>query len=109
MSKAWLACSPSGMGWECYRTAEAAQCLAVPVVNRPTIECYAPLRDGEHAIFYDIEPGGLTRAVEAALADRDRIRRMALAARRHVLDHRTHHALIDHIVAAGLSRGKGGY
>ena len=46
MSRAWLAWSPSGFGWECYRTDEAAQCLTVPVVNHPTIERHRPLLQG---------------------------------------------------------------
>jgi glycosyltransferase involved in cell wall biosynthesis len=107
MSRAWLAWAPSGFGWECYRPAEAAQCLAVPVVNHPTIERHRPLLDGEHMIQYDVEPGGLVRAVEAALVDKERLRRMALAARQHVLEHHTLHALVDHVIETGLSYRQG--
>ena len=63
MSQAWLAWSPSGFGWDCYRTGEAAQCLTVPVVNHPTVERYRPLLNGQHLIQYDIEGDGLARAV----------------------------------------------
>lgn len=106
MSRAWLAWSPSGFGWECYRTAEAAQCLAVPVINHATIERHQPFRDGEHMIAYDIEPGGLTRAIEAALADKERLKRMAQAARRHALAHHVRTALADYIIEAGLGARK---
>jgi glycosyltransferase involved in cell wall biosynthesis len=99
MSQAWLAWSPAGFGWECYRTAEAAQCLTVPVVNYPTIERHAPLRQGEHAVFYDAAPGELTRAVEEALRDKEKLRKMATAARAHVVAHHVGRAMIDYVVA----------
>lgn len=104
LSQAWLAWSPEGFSWECYRTAEAAQCLAVPVVNHPTVERHRPLLDGEHLFQYGIEPGGLRQAVETALSDKDRLRRMALAARDHVMAHHTRVALLDHIIETALSR-----
>jgi hypothetical protein len=106
LSQAWLAWSPEGYGWECYRTAEAAQCLAVPVVNHPTIERHRPLLDGEHLFQYNVEPGGLQRAVETALSDKDRLHKMALAARNHVLAHHTQPALLDHIIETALSRNR---
>lgn len=103
MSQAWLAWAPSGYGWESYRKAEAAQCLSVPVVNSPTIERYRPLRAGEHVVEYEVEPGGLTRAIEAALADKDRLKQMAHAARQHALAHHVPTAVVDHVIEAGLS------
>ena len=106
MSRAWLAWSPSGFGWDCYRTGEAAQCLSVPLVNHPTIERYRPLLQGKHLIQYDIEDDGLALAVESALADKDRLRRMALAARDHVNTHLTLQPLVRHIIETGLAAGK---
>ena len=53
-------------------------------------------------LYYNPEPGGLTRAVEAALADKERLKRMALAARAHVLAHHTPRALVDHVIECGL-------
>ena len=47
MSRAWLAWSPAGFSWECYRTDEAAQCLTVPLVNHPTVERHRPLLHGQ--------------------------------------------------------------
>lgn len=107
MSKAWLAWSPSGYSWECYRTGEAAQCLTVPVLNYPTVERQHPLRDGEHVIFYDLDDGGLVRAVEAALADKARLRKMALAARDHVRRHHLQRAVVDHVVATTRAAAAG--
>jgi hypothetical protein len=103
MSQAWLAWSPSGFGWECYRTNEAAQCLTVPVVNYPAIERHRPLLQGQHLIHYDLESGGLVRAVEAALSDKERLKQMALAAREHVGTHLTLRALATHIIETGLA------
>lgn len=108
MSKAWLAWSPEGFSWECYRTAEAAQCLTVPVINYPTVERYKPLRQDEHVVFYDLEPGGLARAVQAALADKDLLRKMAIAARDHVRANHLHRPVIDYIVSATLAAATGG-
>lgn len=103
MSQAWLAWSPSGFGWDCYRTGEAAQCLTVPVVNHPTVERHHPLLQGQHLFQYDIEGDGLARAVEAALADKDRLKQMALAARAHVKTHLMLRPLASHIIETGLS------
>jgi hypothetical protein len=103
MSQAWLAWSPAGFGWDCYRTGEAAQCLAVPVVTHPTVERYRPLLNGQHLIQYDLEGDGLARAVEAALADKERLKQMALAARDHVNTHLTLDAMAHHIIETGLS------
>lgn len=103
LSRAWIAWSPPGFGWECNRTAEAAQCLTVPVLADPTIERHRPLQDGEHAFFYPIEPGGLTRAIEQALGDKERLRRMANAARAHVLAHHSWPALVDYVIDRALA------
>jgi hypothetical protein len=103
MSRAWLAWSPEGFSWECYRTGEAVQCLSVPVVNHPTVERHQPLLQGEHLIQYDVESDGLLRAVQAALSDKERLKKMALAAREHFLRHLTLQPMAQHIVEAGLS------
>jgi hypothetical protein len=103
LARAWLAWSPAGMGWQCYRTGEAALCLTVPIVNQPTVERDLPLLDGQHLFQYDVEPGGLTRAIEEALSDKDRLRRMALAARRHVLENHTLKAIVDRVLETALA------
>jgi hypothetical protein len=107
LTRAWLAWSPSGFSWECFRTSEAAQCLAVPVLNYPTVELHRPLVPGQHVIYYNPEPGGLVHAVETALRDKQRLERMASAAREHVLRYHTPRALVDHVIECGLAVNKG--
>jgi hypothetical protein len=101
-ARAWLVWSPAGYGWQCFRTYEAGLCGAVPLVNRPTIEQHRPLIEGEHALYYDVEPGGLSRAVRAALRNRERLMAMAAAAREHVLAWHTPKALAQYIVETTL-------
>lgn len=100
---AHLVWSPAGFGWDCGRHYEAALCGTVPLMNLPTIERYAPLEDGVHAVYYAIEGDGLARAVLGALADRPRLAAMGAAARAHVLAHHTHEALCRHIVRTALA------
>lgn len=101
-ARAWLTWSPEGLGWDCFRHYEAAACGSAPLINQPPIERHRPLRDGEHAIYYDVEEGGLIRAATAALADKPRLRRIAEAARAHVLAHHTNAALVRYVVEATL-------
>lgn len=95
----WLTWSPEGFGWDCRRHYEAPLCGSVPIISRATIQRHRPLLEGEHAFYYDVEGDHLTRTVETALADKDRLRRMAVAAREHVLAHHTVRALCDYVVA----------
>ena len=107
LARAWLAWSPSGFGWECFRTSEAAQCLSVPVLNYPTVELYRPLIKGRHVIYYPPEPGGLVHAAETALRDKEKLKEMAIAARGHVLRYHTPRALVDHVIECGLAVNQG--
>lgn len=102
MASAWLTWSPSGLGWQCHRHYEACQCLAVPVINWPTVVRHAPLQDGVHAFYYVPEPGELTRTVIAALADKERLKHMAIAARAHALAHHTFRAICDEVLKGVL-------
>jgi len=99
---AWLVWSPSGFGWECFRHYESAAAGAVPVINLPTIERYQPLIDGQHCLLYALEDNGLVETVLDGLRDKERLARMAVAARAHVLRHHTFAALCRHIVASVL-------
>ena len=98
----WLTWSPEGYGWDCFRHYEALACGSIPVCNQPTIERYQPLLEGRHAFFYTSEPGALQAAVLAALADKDRLQRMAAEGRLHVMAHHRPLALAQHIVEEGL-------
>jgi hypothetical protein len=102
MSHSWLAWSPEGMGWDCYRHYEAPIAQAVPLMNNPSIIRHAPLLHGVHGIYYDVEPGGLARAAIDALADKERLRGIALAARAHVFAQHTRKAYCDHILRAAF-------
>ena len=102
MSRAWLAWSPSGLGWDCYRHYEAPQCLAVPVSNYPTIARHQPLEDGVHAIYYAPEGDGLSRAIESALVDKERLRRIAVAGRAHVRANHAGPAFCERVLRATL-------
>jgi hypothetical protein len=99
---AWLVWSPEGFGWDCFRHYEASAVGSVAVINRPTIQLFHPLVDGEHCLYYDAEGDGLEQVVRDALTERPRLLAMGAAARTHVLRHHTHAALVAHMLAAVL-------
>jgi hypothetical protein len=104
MSAAWLAWSPSGLGWECSRHYEAALVGSVALMNTPTIALDLPLQDGVHCAHYSVEPGGLRQVARRALADKARLRDLARAACKHVMLHHTLHARIDRVTCTVLGR-----
>ena len=89
MHRAWLVWSPEGQGWDCYRHYEVGVAGSVPVINYPTIRRHRPLLDGVHCVLYAVEGDALCRQVERALGDHTALRRMAAAARAHVLEFHT--------------------
>lgn len=107
-AEAWLTLSPEGHGWDCFRHYEAAACGSVPLMNHPTTRRHAPLVSGEHALYFDIGPGGLKRAVRDALADRARLAAMGEAGRAHVLGHHTPEAILRHVVDSVLAEARRG-
>lgn len=104
MASAWLAWSPAGYGWDCLRHYEAAEVGTVPVINNPTTYRYAPFRDGEHCLFYPVEPGELSACVRRALADKQRLAAIAARAKAHVQAHHTFRARAEHIAITVLGR-----
>ncbi len=104
LSAAWLAWSPAGYGWDCARHYEAPLAGTVPLINYPTIVRHRPLRDGEHCILYAAERGALANAVRAALADKERLKRIARAAAAHVREHHTLRARAEYVVTTALGR-----
>ena len=91
--------SPEGLAHDCFRHYEAAACWSVPVINPPGIERHRPLLDGVHALYYAVEPGGLSRTIRQALREPDRLAVMGRAGRRHVLRYHTYAALADYVLA----------
>ena len=104
MAQARLVWSPEGLGWDCFRHYEAAACFSVPVMSWPTIDRYRPLVAGQHAFYYDVEPGGLTQTIRAALAEPNRLETMAAAAQAHVLANHSPRALASYVVETTLSK-----
>lgn len=101
-ARAWIAWSPEGYGWDCFRHYEAPLCGTVPVINYPAIRRHAPLEDGVHCFYYGVEGAGLARVIVEALSDKPRLIRMAEAAREHVLRHHTVERLCEHVVTTCL-------
>jgi hypothetical protein len=104
LSTAWVAWSPGGYGWDCARHYEAPLAGTVPLMNYPTIVRHRPFRDGEHCILYSPEPGALASAVRAAVADKERLLRIARAAQAHVREYHTLQARAEYVVTAALGR-----
>lgn len=98
-AQAWITLSPAGLGWDCYRHMEAAVAGSVPLVSAPTIDRYRPLVIGEQCLSYHPDEDRIVDIVGAALADKERLRAMALSARQHVLKHLTIHAICVALLA----------
>jgi hypothetical protein len=106
-AKAWLAWSPEGYGWDCFRHYETLAAGTVPIINQPSVQRYQPLIDGRHCRYYDPDGDDLVRVVLDALQDRTQIARMAADGRAHVLQHFTHRALCTHVAqSCGLLSGE---
>jgi hypothetical protein len=103
LSASWLCWSPEGSGWDCYRHYEACLAGSVPVINFPTIQRFAPLIHGVHCFYYAVEGDDLLQIIRAALADKYQLKKMALAAREHVLAHHTCDRVGDYILAESMS------
>jgi glycosyltransferase involved in cell wall biosynthesis len=105
-ARSWLVWCPEGLGWDCFRTYEVAFCGSVPLISRQSIELYRPFIDGMHAFYHEVEPGGLSRAVEAALTDRGRLTAMSEQAKAHVVEHHTLAASARYIAESTLAHAK---
>jgi hypothetical protein len=73
-------------------------------MNYPTILQHRPFRESEHCFYYSVEPGGLSRAIRAALKDPARLADMAVEARTYTLQHHTARARAEYVVATVLGR-----
>jgi hypothetical protein len=106
-AEAWLIWSPEGYGWDCFRHYEAPACGTVPVQNLPTIRRHAPTHEGEHVFFHGPEEGELARTIRAALSDKERLVKMAAAAKAHMMRHHTGVAIARHVIETTLAAAKG--
>lgn len=97
-AEAYIVWSPEGYGWDCFRHYEIALMGSVPLMQSPTIQRYAPLVEGQHAIYYWIEGDDLMVRVQQALQNRSRLVAMGRAARQHVLQWHTHAALGHYVM-----------
>lgn len=104
-ARAWLTLSPEGLGWDCFRHYEAAACWSVPVINQPRIRRHAPLLEGQHAFYFDVEFGALSQTVRHALSNKDRLREMAEQAHAHVMANHTPKAIARYIVQTVFDAG----
>lgn len=97
-AQAYIVWSPEGFGWDCLRHYEAAVTGSVPLMQSPGIRRYAPLMDGEHALYYYIEGDHLAQRIRESLKNRTRLIEMGLSARRHVLKFHTFEALSQYVI-----------
>lgn len=105
MSKAWLTWSPAGFGWDCFRHYEAPLAHSVPVMSAPTIVRQFPLLDGIHCFYYfQDEPEALGKTLAHALEDKERLARMAQAARSLVIRHHLWPHRIEALLAMAMGR-----
>ena|SRR5215471_17639577 len=112
LARAWLVLSPEGYGWDCYRHYEACLAGSVPVINRPSYRRPLFLQHGVHCFYYSPGSGSLVELLLAALANKDRLVRMAEAGRRRVLANHTRSAVARYMLQeiagkAGVARQKG--
>jgi hypothetical protein len=97
-AQAHIVWSPEGFGWDCNRHYEIALTGSVPLMQSPTIHRYAPLKDGEQALYYYVEGDHLACRIRQALQNRARLIEMGQAARRHVLRWQTNEALGRYVI-----------
>lgn len=83
----------------------AAARPSVPVINQPRIRRHAPLLEGQHAFYFDVEFGALSQTVRHALSNKDRLREMAEQAHAHVMANHTPKAIARYIVQTVFDAG----
>jgi hypothetical protein len=98
LARSWLALSPEGEGWDCYRHYEACLAASVPLINRPRYRRVLYLEHGRHCFYYDADRDSLDTQVVTLLADKPALVRIGHQGRRHVLRHHTRAALARHML-----------
>jgi hypothetical protein len=99
--------SPEGLGWDCHRHYESLLVGSVPLINSPTIERHHPLEDGVHCLYYSIEGDHLVQTVHAALADKERLRKISQQGRDHILRWHRHEQIVRYMIDETLGAAKG--
>jgi hypothetical protein len=107
LARTRLAFCPDGNGWQCYRTFEAAQLGAVPLLTHPTIWLDEPFVGGQQAIFYDPHGDDLKRTARAALANPSQLSAAGAAADAMVRSRHTDVAVYHRHLQAVLQRSSG--
>lgn len=76
VARSFLVWSPEGIGYQCYRTFEAALCASVPVLSHPTIWQHAPFENGLHSIHYSADGDDLVTKICLALKNRETLKQL---------------------------------
>ncbi|MBV9999161.1 MAG: glycosyltransferase family 1 protein [Verrucomicrobia bacterium] len=101
LAAAWLAVAPQGCGWHSYRQYEAGFLGTVPVSNRPAgpwANAVYELQDGEHCFYYQAGTGQLRTVLEQALADKEKLARMASSIQQLCRERHTREAVARYIL-----------
>lgn len=99
-----LVLSPPGLGWDCHRHYEAAMVGSVPMMPFPTIQQAEPLVDGTHCLYCD--PAiDLASQIRRALADGERLDRIAAFGMTWARDRHTHRAHFERVITVTTSEG----
>lgn len=101
-ASAHLTWSPHGAGWDNLRNYEASFAHSVAVCTYPNVRRYQPLQQNDHIFMYSLEPGALTKAVLAALAQKEKFAAMTAAARAHTYTHHHPEKIVSHIIEETL-------
>jgi hypothetical protein len=102
-SESWLVLSPEGAEWHSARHYEALLMKSVPLINYPNVRLYRPLLDGVHAIYYPPEGDYLAGKIREALADKDRLRRIAEEGHAYVLEHHINTQVVKWMIEQAFS------
>ena len=97
-----IVCTES-FGCETFRHNDVAAAGAVPLVNWMYATNYLPFEPDVHAIYFSMIGQDFERTVERALADPDKLARIAEAARDLVINHKQRGQIGEHIIRETLA------
>ena len=102
-SESWLVLSPEGAEWHSARHYEALLMKSVPLINYPNVRLHRPLLDGVHCIYYPPEGDYLAGKIREALADKERLQRIAAAGHDYVLEHHINTQVVKWMIDQAMS------